>query len=282
MAEKELPIGGPQPHLSQMFTAGKLHTVVYPGKPEVEVWVARPNSQQSDKAQRLARVARARRFRELTSKDSDEAMALDVQMGEMQKAQVVDTLLDRTSRKREQQAYNEVLYSEDHGSDWGSSGSKYLELLDATIQRMEEIQKYNVEMEAAETPEGIINPTEDEELTRLNAEQSAFEAEVRERLEPITEAERIEISALGIDKVRRNLRDAMVEAECDVLWFSTFRIEMVFYSIRYPDKHGKLYFENSDQLADLPESVKGQLFSAYEDVDMGAEQTKNLLTPLPS
>ncbi len=282
MTDRELPVGGPQPHLSQMFATGKPCTIVYPGKPEIDLWVVRPSSPQSTKAQRNARVERARRFRELTDKKSEEAMALDVQVAEFTKGELVDNLLDRTRRKREQQAYNEVLYSDDHGSKWGDAGSKYLELLDAVIARMEEINLNNIEMEAAETPDGVINPMEDEEMLRLNREQSEFEKEVLTRTEQLTKDERSDISVHPIDKLRRDLREALVDTECDMLWFSVMRLHMAFYAIRYPDNHSKLYFGKPDDIDDLPEMVKNQIYSAYEDVDMEAEQTKNLLTPLDS
>lgn len=282
MTDREMPIGEPLPHLTQMFTPGKLKTIVYPGKPEVEIWVARPNSKQTQSAQRHARVERARRFRELTADDSEESMALDVQIGEFTKSEIVDNILSRDQRQREQQAYNEVLYSEDYGSDWGKDGATYLELLDAVITRMEEIQDHNIEMEAAENPDGLIQPVEDEELVRLQKEQSVFEKEVMERTDVLTKDARSDISVLGIDTLRRDLRKAMVEGECDIVWFGDFRGQMVWYAIRYPDKHGKLYFEKPGHIDDLPDSVQSQLFAAYEDVDMGSEQTKNLLTPLPS
>ena len=282
MTDRELPIGSPQPHLTQMFASGRPETITYPGKPEIEVWVARPNTQQSTKAQRTARVERARRFRELTDKKSEEAMALDVQIAEYTKPKIVDSILDRSRRKREQQAYNEVLYSDDHGSKWGEGGSKYLELLDAVIARMEEIQSHNTEMEAAETPEGVINSMEDEEMLRLNKEQAEFEKEVGSRVDELTETERIEISASSIDTLRRDLRESLVEVECDVLWFGVIRLNMAYYATRYIDNHSKLYFGKADDIEDLPEMVKSQIYDAYEDVDMEAEQTKNLLTPLRS
>jgi hypothetical protein len=293
MAEPEARIGGEQPHLTDLFTTGKIFTVVYPDKPEIEVWVTRPSTPQNTKAQRASRVERAPRFRELTDPDHDESMALDVSINEYTKEELVDALLDRGRRTSEQQAYNEVLYAKekkdnegkgtgktDFGSYWGPDGSQYMELLDALIKRMEEINDFNTEARAGGADE--IDVVSDEEMVRLNSIQAEFETQIKNRVTELDHEERNEIARHGIDKLRRDLRKLLVEAECDVIWYSEFKRQMIYYAVRYPDKHGVLYFKNPDQFEDLPEDVQQQIYSAYEEIDRGAEQTKNLLTPLPS
>jgi hypothetical protein len=220
-------------------------------------------------------------------------MALDVSINEYTKEELVDALLDRGRRTSEQQAYNEVLYAKekkdnegegtgktDFGSYWGPDGSQYMELLDALIKRMEEINDFNTEARAGGADE--IDVVSDEEMVRLNSIQAEFETQIKNRVTELDHEERNEIARHGIDKLRRDLRKLLVEAECDVIWYSEFKRQMIYYAVRYPDKHGVLYFKNPDQFEDLPEDVQQQIYSAYEEIDRGAEQTKNLLTPLPS
>lgn len=288
------PIKGKQPHLADMFTTGELYTVVYPEFPEVDVWITRPTSQQNQLAQKQARIARARRIQELTE-GTDESVALELQVNEMTKEEVVEALVSRERRTFEQQAYNEILYAEpgkslgddeeepetQYGKYWGPEGSQYVDLLDAQIARMDEIKQHNIEQEAGGGND-IINPISDEEMLRLHQVSAVFEKQTLDRVNELVANKTSELSRKPIDKLRRELHKSLVDAECDMLWFETYKTHMLYYAVRYPDSRHKLYFQNVDQISDLPQAIQSQLFSKYDDVDMGAQQTKNLLTPLSS
>lgn len=293
MPAKEARIKGKQPHLADLFSTGKIVTVVYPDFPEVEVWVTRPTTQQNQNAQKAARVIRARRYTELTDENSDEAKATELQVNEMTKDELVDALVAREQRNYQTQAYNEVLYAEPeqgigeeeertrYGRYWGPEGSQYLEILDAQIQRLEEIREHNIEQEAGGGTD-IINAVEDEEMVRLNKVTAEFDKQASARVEELVQDERSQVARKPIDKLRRELLSMLIDTECDMLWFETYKNQMLYYAVRYPDDHRQLYFQDVDQLLDLPQVIQMQLHRELDEIDAGAEQTKNLLTPLLS
>lgn len=272
-------------HLSDLFKVGKLAPIVYPGMDDVEIWVTRPNSPQQDLVKKKSRSAKARRQLELAA-DAEEGIAIRLEVNDMKKPDVVDSLLTRKVGEYRQQAFNEVLFSKDHGSDWGEEGDEYLSVISAIIERADEIESYNKELRAA-TPEGeeaagLIDVFEDEELTKLNAIQEKFSEETTARSAELIEQERIELSSLTLSELRETLIKERIELECDVEWMVTRRYGMLFYACRYPDDHSKLYFKEVADIQALPQLVQEQLFTAYEDTELGVEDVKNSLTPLPS
>lgn len=270
------------PHLSDIFKSGKDTKIVFPGKPEVDVWVERPSPDQHEECMKRARSDRARRYHELTAEDSDEHLALLQEVGGLDKEELVQALLDRETRTLERQALHDVLYSEDFGSDWGKEGEKWSAVLDGLQERIEEIRVHNDELKAANAESGFIDIEKDEEIIRLSAVQSSFEAEVGARKAELVGDRKIEIALDPIDKLRKSLLEQRVSLECDLAWYATFKYEQLFRAVRYQHDHSTLYFKNTSQIQGLPRPVQDQLFEALSEVDVNVEDLKNLSTPLPS
>ena len=270
------------PHLGDLFTTGTSVTIVYPGKPEVEVWVQRPNPDQQEECARKARAARARRYAELTSEDSDERMAVEQEVASMDKESLVEALAERQGHSIDRQAYYDVLYSEEHGSDWGKNGEVWSGVVDSLKERLDEIEAHNKELEAANAEGGRIEPVEDPDIQRLSEIQDSFHAEVAERKEELMENKKLEIAQKPIDRLRKDLIEDRVNLECEVAWFATFKFEQLFRAVRYPNDRERFYFKNVTQIKGLPRVVQEQLLEAYDEVDINVEDLKNSLTPLPS
>ena len=270
-------------HLSDLFEVGKIVTVAYPGKPETQVWVERPSPDQHEECTRKARADRARRYQELMDDNSDERLALFQEVQKMDKEQVVDALMEKERRNLERQALNDVLFSEDYGSDWGSEGEKWSAILEAITDRYREIDDRNAELKAANADEeALTDPDQDEEIQRLSKVQGNFEAEVKERRDELVKDKRTEIAVGRVDALRRELIQQRIELECDIAWFATFKFEQLYRAVRYINDHTVLYFKNSNQIKALPRVVQEQLMEGLNEVDIDVEALKNSLAPLPS
>ena len=270
------------PHLAELFTSGQETIIVFPGKPETKVWVERPNPDQHDECMKRARADRARRYHELMSEDSDERLAFLQEVDTMNKKALVDALMEREVRNLDQRALHDVLFSEEHGSDWGTEGQEWTSVLDALQQRIVEIEERNKELRAAEAVDGMIELKEDPDIIRLSEVQSRFEAEVKARRDELVEEARETIALEPIDKLSEDLIKQRVNLECDLIWFATFKYEQLFRAVRFIDSHETLYFKNVTQIKGLPRPVQDQLFDALNEIDINTDDIKNSLTPLPS
>ncbi len=270
------------PHLVELFDTGIDIPIVYPGKPETFVWVERPSPDQHDECMKKARADRARRYYELTADDSDEKMALLQEINGMDKPALVQAMLERDIRFLERQALNEVLFSEEHGSDWGKEGEDYSALLEGLQTRIEEITSRNDELRAADAEDGIVAIEDDPEIKRLSKVQEQFESDVNARKTELVEAKKVEIAVAPLDKLRADLMEERINLECELEWFATFKFEQLYRAVRWPDDHSRFYFQKVSQIRGLPRPVQEQLFDALNQVDINAEELKNSLTPLSS
>jgi hypothetical protein len=267
------------PHLAELFATGKEVLIAYPGKPEITVWMQRPDPAEHELAVKKARSKRAARFHELTAEDSDEHMALVQETDAMDKEELVQAMVEQTTRVVETQALNDVLFSKDYGSDWGKEGEKWTDVLDALSVRLGEIDDRNKELKAANVEEGIIDAKTDPELDRLNKVQEKFEDETRTRRDEILEEKRGEIALNPIDRLREDLLTHRVSLECDLEWFATFKYEQLYYAIRYVDNRDQYYFKSPNQIKGLPPPIQDLLFEEFQQIDMDVGDLKNLPTP---
>jgi hypothetical protein len=270
-------------HLADLFENGKEVLIVYPGKPETKVWIERPSPDQHQECLNNARATRARRFYELSEENSGERMAFVQETNALDKEELVEALLEKERRMLERQALNEVLFSEEFGSDWGNEGDKYSDLLGAISDRYAEINQRNNELKAANVDEtNIVNPDDDEEIVRLSKIQETFEVEVKARRDELAADKRLEIAVHGIEKLREQMLEQRIALECDMVWFATFKFQQLFYATRYMADHSRLYFRNVSQIKGLPQLVQEQLMDGLNEVDIDVEALKNSLTPLLS
>lgn len=271
-----------QQHLTEMFRRGKPVTLKYvdpdtsqPG--EVELWLSKPSSQQQDQALKVSKAKQVRRQVEFANQDEAEYLAIWQAVDRMSREEVVNALADFHEGELRTQSFNEVLHSEEHGSDWSDEGDSYLGLLEAITQRLQEIAAINDD----ETSERV-NPEDDEELQRLSVRQEKFQEEVDERFEVLRKGVLVQHKNKRAETVKDELIEKRIEQEVGMVWYQEYRTQMLYYSVRYPDSHDKLYFDSPYDVLELPLPMQMQLFREVDDLDQGIESAKNLLTPLLS
>ena len=210
-------------HLEKMFSSGKQFTISIPDADDVEIWVERPNVIQMREIVRKARASKARRKQELLNRKSDERLAIDLEIDDMNKKDLVEFLSTKVTQEKMQQATNEVMFKPDVGSDWGVEGEEYLSVVDAVIVRLEEIQEHNESLAQAEVTTGSINPVDDEELMRLSAEQERFSDEVQERHDELMEEIRVEVALKSTEERVKQVKDERIDQECNIAWFEEYQ-----------------------------------------------------------
>lgn len=274
-----------QAHLEELFIEGKEFEVAYPGREGYEpvtLWVERPNPVQHDTIMKQARQAQARRKAELLDKDSDEKLALELELKALSKKEIIDLMVEARRQYFVQRATNDVMHNDDYGSDWGTEGNDYLSLVDAVITRYEEIREHNIKVRAAEEPDAEIDPKEDEETQLLEARQQVFTDEVVERADQLRDDDRKERAGESITKLRDQLMKDRIERDTELKWYTTFKTWQIYFATRYGEDHQKLYFSKPDKILSLPPIIRQQIFDAFDDIDLDPESAKNSLTPLPS
>jgi hypothetical protein len=278
--------GMSQAHLSELFRTGKIVALEVADPDDdsstikVDVWMRKPHPSQQDEAMEKARAKQARRLRELRDPESDFHLAMTLEVAEMDHDLLVDQLCRFRETKLRQQAHNEVMFSEEFGSDWGTSGHKYLDLVAAVSQRMQEVADKNKSL-----PEGSperIRFDDDKELVKLQEEQFVFEQEVRDRTDQLMLEHRKTLSPKTDEDLRLELIKINQETEASLIWYQEYRTNLLFYAIRYPDDRKKLYFNTPYDILELPIRITNILFDEYDQLDRGTDLLKNLPSPLPS
>lgn len=270
------------PHLAELFGTGKEVPIIIEGKPEIRIWMQRPNAAEQEMAVKTARGKRAARYHELTAPDSAEHLAVVQDAEIMDKPALVQAMVEKDQRNYETQALNDVLFSTDYGSDWGKEGEQWTDVLDAVSIRLGEIDERNKELKAADVEEGIIDPQTDPDIVRLNAIQEKFEKETRARRDELIGEAKETIALKPIDKLREDLITHRIDLESDLEWFTVFKYEQLYYAVRYLENQDQYYFKSPNQIKGLPHHIQDLLFEEFQAIDMDVGELKNSLTPLLS
>lgn len=268
----------PEPHLSQLIKAGQETTVVSSDGTEYTIFIARPSALQQDEARKKANAKAARYMVEANDGDSDAAMSLRVAFEGLPRDELMEMRLRYEENDARQAAYNIVLWHED--SEWGNE-DKYISLVAAIADRIGDIEKYNSQMLEA-VSDDHIDPSTDEVLQTLMAEQNRFNEEVDQVKEAELQVKRAKFDALSDKELLDDCIKQAEELERRMLWHQEFQIRMLYYSCRYSDDRKKFYFETPEDVLEIPQYIRSQLFEAYEDVERGTGDLKNSLSLLSS
>lgn len=264
------------PHLRDLFHRGEEITLTHSEAAGIKLWVQKPSAVQQEMASRRARGKKTRRRAELLNPQSDERMALVQEVEAMDLTEIVKEHLNLKRPEFQQQAVNEIMFNPEVGSNWGKEGEKYADLLDALLQRTDEIIA-----EAGE--DGSPDFEGDEEFQRLAAIQDTFEKEVTDRIRELMDDYEAELVLSDDPKtLRKDYITRHIANEADFAWFVEYRTQMLYYSCRDPEDHNTLYFEDANEVLDLPLEIQQELYNMYDRITKGAEELKNSLTPQSS
>lgn len=262
-------------HLRDLFNEGTKAVIQY-GDEAFEIWLQRPSSVQEDDAFGRGRAKRARLLAKYNDKDSDEYVTMKMEVDALDRDALLAELLDAKNPDHKSQAMSEVLYGPE-GSDWGESGEKYLDLVEAVQERLEEIVALN---ESATEAQNVIMMDQDDEMVRLNAEQEKFDKEVDERFVQLQEGEKARLDAFDNDRLRKMVWDHRVDALGNLAWYSEYRLNQLHYACRYIENKDELYFEDVNEFKNLPPTIQQAISNNFDAIDVSGADLKKLLSPL--
>lgn len=264
-------------HLSDLFRKGEDVTVTDSDGNDFPIYVMRPSGLQQESAREHANAKVARYKLQARDKKSDVYMTMKLAMDDTEYEDAIESLVKFDEPEIRDGALNFVLHNED--SEW--KDDKYMSILEAMTLRMQDIEKYNEQMEEGGS-EDRIDPEEDDELQEVMAEYQRFQGAVEELVEKELSIKGEAFSELPEEEMRKQLLEKTFDLDTRMQWYEAYQIRMLAYGCRYAEDHKKLYFESPDDVYELPMYVRQQLFDAYERVERGSEEVKNSLSLLSS
>ena len=264
-----------QPHIRDLFVRGEEAEVRFFADGEMQhisVYLKKPTPLEQQEAQRKARIVKARTRLRLS--EGDDRLALEQELTSLDKDDLIGVLMSFHKGELDQRAYNDVLYSEDYGSDWTSTGEDMIALSQAHTDRWSEIIDDN-EIRVEEEIE-LVDTDKDPELMRIQAKIDKFNEEKLERETEMTDKKIADMRKWKRSTVFEKTMEKYVEVEADLAFYQEYQLYMLYEAVRFPDDHVKHYFQSPDEILEYPQVIRSQLSSAYEAMDMGAEHIKNL------
>lgn len=261
-------------HLLSLFNTGRLVEVKIPdeeGNDQVfEIWMRRPTAGQKEEARTKAQAKMARFRQKARSEGSDEQLSLVLEVASDSTDELVGQLLAFASQNLREQARNEVLHSDEVGSDWSGEGLDYSSILLAASQRTEEIIKHNRELEEGQDALRLL-PESDEELKTLRDTLGVFDREVEDRLGVLLDEEEHELRSLSDDELRSRLLKEVEDLEARMKWYEEYRLRMLHYACRFPDDRKKLYFAEATDILELPLRIQQELFMSLDAMEIDSK-----------
>lgn len=259
-----------RPSVLDLQRTGKLATIK--GAPteacpsgEMQVWIQKVNSDDSDDAYRRANAARVRKLQALENHDSDDYQALLVGFMDWNDDQLRAFLVEAEMSKNQDLIVAEFAYGED--SEWWddeSETSRIDGLIDAWIGPKGETGLREV----------YAADPEHKEAAECFAQIVAFETALQERLDE-EEAELKNSHAMQPTGV---LREEVAKLYCEVAANQAYRKTLdhalIWVCTRDPIERWRKHFATYEAVKDLDDDRRAQILREYADLEVGGIQGK--------
>jgi len=267
-------------HLKDLFREGEEVVIVDTRGNEYPIWVMRPSTLQQEEARERAN-GRLSKFKfEARDKTSDRYMSMMMAFDEIEDYDsLIEIRLKYDEADAHELAFNAVLYGtegDDDESKW-MKDERYFTLLRSIADRSTEIAEYNAQMEEAGSDERISS-ADDELLNKLLGDQQEFIDEVDVVKNRHLAEREAEYRTQTREEIIEDLIKKSIDLDGRMTWYEDYKNRMIYYACRYVDDHKRFYFENQEDVMELPSYVKTQLYTAYERIDRGTDDLKNLLS----
>lgn len=217
-----------------------------------------------EKALRRANAARSASLALRTKPDSDEYRARFAEADAMDRDTKIMNLIADDLIKARQSMAAEIAEEED--SEWAEDG--YLEgLRDAWEDELSRVW--------AENPE-------DPEAKRVYEELQRYEAEVVKFLDGQKASLAAQFERTSEDELTKQVVKKLFEMDAESAWYREFKRCQLWLAVRDPDDHKKLYFEDREEVDDLPMEVLTRLNREYEAMTVVTAEGKGSPAPASS
>jgi len=265
-------------HLSDLFRKGRDVKIVDADGNEYPLWLQRPSGLQQERARDYANAKVARYRLQAKDPDSDVYATIRSTVNDEDFETLVAARVKFEESEVREGAFQVALYGEE--SEW-SKDDKYMSVLNAMTRRLDDIEKYNAQMEEAGASDRI-DPQTDQEMQEITAEYERFHSEVADIVDSEIEMLRGKFSSMPEDKIREEVIEKTIDLDVRLQWYEAYQLRMLSYACRYPEDHKKLYFDDPDDVYEIPLYVRQQLFAEYDELERGSDDVKNSLSLLSS
>lgn len=238
--------------LADLYVVGREVTIEDP-QGDVTVWVQKLNPIQQEQAFGRAAAQRAKvlSIKKLSPTDEDR-LPFETQADEV--ASDRDTMIDMLSAVEISQAEQSCEAEAAEEDEWANDG--YLQGLQ---QAWEDGAK-----------DAYLDPGDPgyKEARRVFDELKRFANQVDKAVEGHKKRIRKEFASVTDAELRKRIVDQLIEAEADLKWLTEYRRSQVWLSVREPQDHRKLYFENRSDVDDLAIEVLVRLINEYQSLEV--------------
>lgn len=235
------------------------------GEP-VRVWIQKPDPVQHDAIILAAASQQAVVMSSERTQDNEWLGAL-AEVVMIDRQLLIDELVYLKEAERRPAAASRVAFDEERdwkvlksGTDQTTWTYNYLEGLQTA---WEESLKARFEQ----------NP-EDSEAKRVKGELDRFEAEVAEELMSEINPHRRDMENQSLEFLQDEVTRQRLKMHALMKWHREHTDQTLFYAVREPDDHSKMYFDSIDQTRRVAREVKNALMGRYNEITMDSVQGK--------
>lgn len=265
MAQDVIPLAKRR-RLADLYVRGKeLEIDDGSGEGSVVVWVHKISPLENKNAMDLANAARARLMAARFAEDDDQirlALSSEAEMSGLfsSRETICDYIYSAELLKARQSHEAEL------GADEEWSKNDYLEGLRTSWHGTDDTEGLKDKY--------ALNP-EDPEAAPVFAELKRFVQHVEELLERDRGRFRREEDRTTDQELRHRVIDMLIENEADQVWYSEYKKQQVFYSVREPSLHEQRYFQSVEELDKLDVKVLKTLMDTFEEVNVEPAEGKD-------
>lgn len=220
---------------------------------EVAMFVRPPDPLQREMAMRSAQAKRAASLvRAKRDEDSEEHLTILAFLADMSDETLVEYVLAAEQMERHSEAEREVL-GLDEWKDFTALQDAFREYEDKEPEELEGDAEFQALMELDEK----------------------FGVQVTEREKQLTNAQREALGFLQREQVERKALEKRAELVGSQAFMHEYDRQMLYYSVRDPDKIDELFFENATELASQPDEVRDLISDALAPFISEAGEAKN-------
>ncbi len=242
--------------LADLWVKGKTLTFD-DGDGPIEVWLQKPNSNETEQARRRADAARARVLVLRAKPESDEYLsAVGNAFDSADVDQLVNVLL-QPEEARLHQLHDAELAAEEEWTE------------DAYLQGLRDLW-------IGELADAYAKDEADPEAVRVFAELKRFEAEVQKRVDEDLADRRAGMLLSSVEDLQTKVAEMMLKNSADMAWLIEFRKSQVWLACRDATDHQKREFKERHELDPMQDETFTRLRDALESLLVEPLEGKDL------
>jgi hypothetical protein len=253
--------------LGDLYVTGKTVTIDDGRDDPVTVWMQKLNPVEDETATRASSAARVQHLTYIRDRDSEQWRAAYADVSDYASRQTLvdinirDELLIRRSRIEAELA---------DGDEW--SDSDYLQgLVDAW-------EGHDANGDLPAQP-GLklrwMDDNDDPEASRVHDELERFDAQVQDKVDAEQAVLHADWENVPLPELLEQATEKILQQRALSAFVAEYEVQQVMFSVREPEDHSKLYFENRDEVLKLQPEIRDTLRRHYQTLIVATSEGKD-------